>query len=292
MKFAERIQGPLPDETRRDRVFASAAGVGAFLTRRGGRHIAALCAILVTVLGARTALVGSPYFRLKALEANACEHVTHEEIRRYLDVYPGQSLFKIDIGEMRRRLVDHPWVADVRVRREWPDAVSIEIVERNPIATVLIADEADRERPEGRVRSHKNLYYVDDRGVVFNRVPVQEQRRFPVITGFSRQDFAGDDGVLTRERIAEAASLLRVARLDWDPDMPSISEIAFDEARGFSIMVDRARVIVGRAPFDDVFFRLETVMRHLGGHFALVGRIDLTQPDRAIVKGLREEAKT
>ncbi len=255
------------------------------------RFVLLFVALSLVAYASRGLVTRSPLFALKAIEVSRCEHVTSDEIHRFLELYPRQSLFTVELTPIRERLLDHPWVADARVRRVWPDTVSIEITERRPVATILIsADEDAAVRAEGRIRKHMNLYYVDDRGVVFSPVPVGDHRRLPVLTGFSRKDFlAAQSHDTPVRRIAEAVELLGQARLDWDADLPPIQEIAYDGARGFSILVDRTRVVVGPAPFQDVFFRLETVLRHLGSRWADVTRIDLSLPDRAVVKGLREE---
>ncbi|MCC6159443.1 MAG: FtsQ-type POTRA domain-containing protein [Deltaproteobacteria bacterium] len=255
------------------------------------RFFFALVAVALVAFVLRGLVTHSPLFALKAIEVSRCEHVTSDEIHRFLELYPRQSLFAVELTPIRERLLDHPWVADARVRRVWPDTVSIEITERRPVATILIsADEDAAVRAEGRIRKHMNLYFVDDRGVVFSPVPVGDHRRLPVLTGFSRKDFVAARSPDTPvRRISEAVELLGQARLDWDDDLPPIQEIAYDGARGFSILVDRTRVVVGPAPFQDVFFRLETVLRHLGPRWTDVTRIDLSLPDRAVVKGLREE---
>lgn len=266
-----------------------AAGVRDVAVR--ARFVLAFFAVALALYASRGVVTRSPLFALKAIEVSRCEHVTSDEIHRFLELYPRQSLFTVALSPIRERLQDHPWVADARVRRVWPDTVSIEITERRPVATILIsASEDGAVRAEGRIRKHMNLYYVDDQGVVFSPVPVGENRRLPVLTGFSRKDFLAAQSPDTPvRRIADAVELLGQARLDWDSDLPPIQEIAYDGARGFSILVDRTRVVVGPAPFQDVFFRLETVLRHLGSRWGDVTRIDLSLPDRAVVKGLREE---
>ena len=47
---------------------------------------------------------------------------------------PGQSIFAADVQSARRRLLALDWVADAEVSRQYPDSISVSIVEKLPFA--------------------------------------------------------------------------------------------------------------------------------------------------------------
>ena len=63
------------------------------------------------------------------------------------------SMLTQDIAALRRRLEAEPWVRTARVRRSWPDALAVEIVEQEPVARWeaggLLNDRGERFDPAG-----------------------------------------------------------------------------------------------------------------------------------------------
>lgn len=47
---------------------------------------------------------------------------------------PGESIFAVDVHAARRRLLSLEWIADAEVRRQYPDLITISIVEKLPFA--------------------------------------------------------------------------------------------------------------------------------------------------------------
>ena len=47
---------------------------------------------------------------------------------------PGQSILAVDLPSARARLLGLPWVADVEVKRRYPDDIMVRIVEKQPYA--------------------------------------------------------------------------------------------------------------------------------------------------------------
>lgn len=86
----------------------------------------------------------------------------------YREILSGgsDSMFLLDIGELRTRLVALPWVADASIRRQWPDTLVIQIVERAPIAIwqvngrYLLTDGSDRPLPPAPLADYADLPLV------------------------------------------------------------------------------------------------------------------------------------
>jgi cell division protein FtsQ len=61
-------------------------------------------------------------------------HLNAAQVARAADVANGTRLFDLDLDAIRTRVEALPWVAHAQVGREWPDAVTISLQERTPVA--------------------------------------------------------------------------------------------------------------------------------------------------------------
>ena len=113
------------------------------------RNIVIACATLVTVTGGILAsLAGVPerqwaeFVRGTAQAGFEVRHVeiagTHEMEK--LPIYdavlsgPSNAMLRADLPQIRNRLLALPWVADASVGRRLPDTLTVNIVERRPVA--------------------------------------------------------------------------------------------------------------------------------------------------------------
>jgi len=110
--------------------------------------VIALLILVVVVLTVIATLLGLPqrwgreFVRLSADAGFDIRHVEISGTREMakLPVYqaalsgPTNAMLATDLGAIRRRLLDLPWVADASVARRLPDTLAITIVERRPVA--------------------------------------------------------------------------------------------------------------------------------------------------------------
>lgn len=62
-------------------------------------------------------------------------HVTAHYLRSQLaPLVQGETWLSVSLPELRRRAGEIGWLAEVRVSREWPDALTFELVEQEPMA--------------------------------------------------------------------------------------------------------------------------------------------------------------
>jgi len=85
-----------------------------------------------------------------------------------LAIHEGDSIFAIDPALVRARLIQLPWVAQAEVRRQFPDTISVVIVEKRPFA--LWKDGND-------------VAVVERAGGVITRDGLDEFDRLPLIMG-------------------------------------------------------------------------------------------------------------
>jgi len=157
---------------------------------------AALCLGLAAVLvaggiGLRHLLLHGRHFALAEIRVSPLRHVDRDRLIQRSGLALGRSLFIVDLTEAERRIAREPWVASVRVRRELPHTLSIEVTEREARAAVSLGAS----------------YLVDERGELFKRARADEVEGLPLITGLARERYLSDSA---RSR----SVLLRAIELD------------------------------------------------------------------------------
>ncbi|MCL7744508.1 cell division protein FtsQ/DivIB [Guyparkeria hydrothermalis] len=60
--------------------------------------------------------------------------VTAEAVRTELEPAKGQSIWSVDIEELRHRLLANGWLTEVRIERQWPDRLVVRLATHRPIA--------------------------------------------------------------------------------------------------------------------------------------------------------------
>lgn len=159
------------------------------------RPLAALAGVLV-VLGAAVWLVlFSRVLGVDRVEVEGVALLTPATVRSAAAVPAGEPLARVDLDAVEARVEALVEVADATVRRGWPDAIVVEVTEREPVAAVV---------SDGGFRG------MDETGVLF-RDFARQPRDLPVVR----------IAASTRtEALAEAAAVLR--------HLPSVLDGAVD----------------------------------------------------------------
>jgi len=115
------------------------------------------------------------------------------------------GFFSVDLDRIRNHLIQLPWVEDVSIRRQWPDALRIRVMEKQPVAfwddKQILSSRGSLFEPEaidshlqlprlrGPVGQHENMLmelgrmqaWLADTGLVIQQM-VQDERRSWVLT--------------------------------------------------------------------------------------------------------------
>ncbi len=160
-----------------------------FQRRRLSSRVKALRPLLLAVV--TLAAVGFGAWAVFFSSWLAAEHVAvrgestvaERDVEAAARVTMGTPLSRLDLDPIRDRVAALPAVRTVTVHRAWPNTVTIDITERQPVAAI-----------------HRGgaWWVLDDEGVIFRRTPRRETR-LPVIAVGSRA------GV---EAVREAASVV------------------------------------------------------------------------------------
>jgi cell division protein FtsQ len=204
-------------------------------------------------------VVASPRFALREIDADATLHVPREDILSLAGVEPGDPLLAIDTDAVAARVAVQPWIATVRVRRQLPSALVIDVVERRAVATALLG----------------TLYLVDDTGRPFKRATLEEADGLPVITGVSRDTYTLDR-VSSEAAYREALEVLAAYRAEdglagaragaATRARPALSEVHIDPRAGFSLVLydGGGEILLGRGGWSGKLARLDEILAALG----------------------------
>lgn len=208
-------------------------------------------------------------FRLKNIHISATKRLTRAEVVAFADVEPGQDLLRMNLKKMGDQLALNPWVETVRIRRYYPDTISISITEREPLAVVNMG----------------YLHYLDNKGTVFKCLNQGDRLDYPVVTGFSEDDLNSDPAGM-KEALKTTSELLAFLREKCSFILADVSEIHYDKGYGFTLFTASGAlpIKVGSGDFSGKFGRLARIYQNLKIQQQTIQYIDLDYNDKIIVK--------
>ncbi len=242
------VSGPLP-------MSGLARGVAGSVRRRGRAWLVALLVVGAggAVVGAHAWVTRSPYFAVRTLAFSPTRHVSAASLEARASGALGANLFRVDLDEVARDVAQEPWVASAHARRELPQSLAIEVVEREPACVVALGA----------------LYLADAH-----------------ITGIERDRYLGDADA-ARAEVRRALDLLAVWRA---APRPAAGEVHVDRAGatiyltagGVGVRVGRVDETLGArlARFDAVWAALAAA----GERPRLIHLENRARPDRVTVK--------
>lgn len=210
------------------------------------------------------------FLRLERIEVSGLKKLTREEILAAAAVKIGDDLLGLRLSRMGEQLTKNPWIASVKIRRNFPRALSIEVCERQPVAIVSMG----------------YLYYLDSKGDIFK--PLQEGDRldYPVITGLAEDDLLRDPAGAKETVKGVLALLEQLHKQRSGIKLADISELHYDKGFGYTIFaINRGLPIrLGMDGFSDKLDRLGKIYSDLQAQLPQLEYIDLDYSDRIVVK--------
>lgn len=101
----------------------------------------AIVAVLALIFGG-IALYRSDLFAVTTVNVNGVSHMTSAEITELAAVGDDSTLLRLDVDGIVGRLQESPWIQSASIRREFPDTIEIDVVERTPGAVVQVNDKS------------------------------------------------------------------------------------------------------------------------------------------------------
>lgn len=195
---------------------------------------------------------------------------TPAQLRHLAEVRNGVRLWQVDPAVVAEGVVRHPWVAEARVERRWPDTVRVTVLEHEPVA--LLAFDT-------------GMFYVDHEGVPFLPADTTDLDH-PLITGITLAEERAHPDLPIR-LVREALSLIEQLDARGLVARAEVSEVSFAATRGFSVQlrgVRAGRLLFGLGESERQLDHLAALVEQHGLDPAAPQQIDLAPPSVAIVK--------
>ena len=232
-------------------------------------RLSGVALISALVIAGYRMLSSATFFRLKTIEVGSAKHVTRDEILAMAGVEAGSDLLRLNLRQMGEQLTRNPWVETVRIRRFFPDTLSIAVSEREPLAVVNMGF----------------IYYLDKKGNVFKVLNQGDRLDYPVVTGFSEEELSADPAG-SKEALKATCELLNILREKGAFILADVSEIHYDKGYGFTMFTASGAlpVKIGAGDFTSKIERFALIYRDLMVQRPLLQYIDLDFNDKTIVK--------
>ncbi len=194
--------------------------------------------LVAATIGGRYFVYHSPRLALREVRITGTRHLSQAGILSRAAVALGTNLLHVDSDAIVARLASEPWLKQVRVRRELPNILHIELTEHEPAALVSL----------------ESIYLCDSDGTVFKRAHPSEYGELAVITGIGRAGYVLEPAY-ARAQIRTA--LLALQRYQLEPSRPPIGEVHIDRFVGITLYT-RAGVALqlGQGPPEELDTRL------------------------------------
>jgi len=154
----------------------------------------------------------SPYFALQDIRFEGCKNVKPQELMGLAHLRQGYNILALNLREISQEVIANPWVKDVRIERNFPHQLIIEITERVPVA----------------LASQDGLFLVDREGDLFKKVERQDNIDMPVITGLSFSE-------PNAQRVKEILDFLETAEHMGVFPIRTVSEVHVDGDYGITL---------------------------------------------------------
>lgn len=195
------------------------------------------------------------------LEGNSL--VSRDEILEKLEIHAGQNLMDIDLRELVLKLEQLPAVRSALIRKHYPSALHIKVVERVPLM----------------IAGRDNEWLVDDEGIIIGNVESADGDLLTV-TGIDieKQDNVDKKAVEIVSNLREASIS---ARLEW-PGIFTLLDLTRREDPIFYLKGD-VPVYLGVEDYREKVNRLARVLPSLAGNNISLSYIDLRFDQRVVV---------
>lgn len=131
------------------------------------------------------------------------QHISKDDVKQTLQPVLDVDFITADLQEIRSAVVSLPWVADAKVKREWPDAIDIKVFEQHPFK---------RWGEKSLLNEQGDIFTLQDTGAYHDMAllicPRGQQRRFlEIMKGIE---------VALSDRSLELVEFRVTERLSWE----------------------------------------------------------------------------
>ena len=219
--------------------------------------------VLCAVIAAFT-----PYFNISRVNITGNSRVSAQEIEQASGIKQCSNIFRIKLSSVQRRIQEISYVHSVRVKREFPNQISIEIEESQPVAAVPNMGQYVLIDMYGKALEQEN---TEDMENITDIV---------ILTGLKIKNFElGEKIIVENERNLKIV-LESLSELVHNSLIENTTEIDLTEEEGIVFKMNESKLSVLMGDASDLPYRvkfLKEILNKLGG--TPRGVIDFTSKD-------------
>jgi cell division protein FtsQ len=217
------------------------------------------------------------YFNAKEIKVDGIERVPRAELLVQGHLRFDKNILSINLPLVRKRLLAHPWIAEARVRRQFPDTIIVSVREHQSLAVLEMGER----------------FLINTEGEIFKKFTPDDPQKLPLVSGLAYADLPV--GGQTNSRAFQAVQT--VLALGRSPDSPlpnsQLKHVAVDTDMGLSLLAfDRNLVIrLGYGDYPLKYRRLAQVINYTTQNETVTGIewIDLNDTERIVVNPMPTE---
>jgi len=201
---------------------------------------------------------GQRFFLLRHVKVKGLEQMTDRDVMGKASPFLKDSIFGVDVEQLKTAVAEHPFVKEVRIKRIFPFSLVIDVQEKKPSALWVPGDGQARVLDEEGL-PFRGLMKSKQKGLfVVNAPDKQEaQKAFKVLNGWA------DEGIINRN---------------------GISEIIYKEGNVTLVADEAVEIILGKEDQKERLKRATAVLEDAKKRGLLIRCIDARFEKGAIVK--------
>lgn len=243
---------------------------------RASMSLLLIGAAIAAPFGVGYLVTHAQHFAVKTVAFSQTDHVDAGRLEKRLQNVVGSNLFLVESAAIEQQLLREPWLKSVKIHRELPGTLRIDVEERHAAAAVAL----------------DAIYLVDASGTPFKRATAEEAAHLPIpiITGLSRDRFAREK-VRSLQLIRDAMAV----NTAWyekqsGKQRPELAEVHVDRLTGVTLYTMDGQGIRLGLPDDSLAARLERVeivlgeLKRRGEQARMIYADNRSRPDRISVR--------
>ena len=236
-----------------------------------------LCVVSLILIYAYDFTMQSTYFNIKKIKIEGNNRVNNNEIIDLGQIKKTDNLLSLNLTLLKKRIIHHPWIQKVSIKRLIPSGLSIVINEETPLAIVKIENIAE--------------ILINNEGKPFKEYEpaVDDLKDIPVITGLELIE--SEDNYIFKGPLFN--SVIKVLKMD---SFGEIHHVKADKNIGVSIKTlhqnNEISMILGFYDFHSKAYKAEQITNYFKNHILNkeICTFDLYDPENVLVKSKDKDA--
>lgn len=160
----------------------------------------------------------SPFSNIREINVKGTEVLSHEQIVEYSKLSVDNNIWRVNMKDIKKNILEHPIVEDVTVERKFPQSIQVTVTEKSII---------------GYVKEKNELYPIVGDGVIITNTDVTLPRGAPLFENFTDEQYL--------QRFAEELSevpvqiLNLISEVHWEPSDKNKYKIVLYMNDGFIV---------------------------------------------------------